>query len=280
MHVGVWEPDREAEPAPTILGVHGITASHVSFASLAAALPGARLIAPDLRGRGRSRDLPGPYGMPTHADDVPTVLRHLDVDQARLVGHSMGAFVALVLADRHAGLVRDLLLVDGGMPLTPPPGVDAAAVAAAVLGPAAARLQMTFPSRTAYREFWAQHPALAPTWDEATTAYVDYDLVGEEPQLRPATRPAALEEDIRELVDGDSVQHALDHLHHPTTWVVAPRGLMDEVPPLCPDAARERWTREHVQVRLVPVLDVNHYTVLLHDRGVRQLLPLLTEVIA
>ncbi|WP_238148985.1 alpha/beta fold hydrolase [Serinicoccus sediminis] len=276
LHVGVWEPEAAGEgvEAPTAVLVHGITASHVSWAALAQALPGVRLVAPDLRGRGRSRDLPAPYGMPRHADDVAAALEHLGVREAVAVGHSMGAFVALVLADRHPHRVRSLHLVDGGMPLLPPPGVAPEDMAAAVLGPAADRLRMTFPSRAAYREFWLGHPALGPHWDEVVAAYVDYDLVGEEPRLSPATRPAALEEDIRELVDGASVRQALESLaSRSATWHVAPRGLMDEVPPLYPDAARDRWTAELPTLRLVPVDDVNHYTVVLAERGVRQLLP-------
>lgn len=281
LHVGVWEPADAGAQTPTALLIHGITASHVSWAGLAAALPGVRLVAPDLRGRGRSRDLPGPYGMPTHADDVAAALGHvgLGLGPVTVVGHSMGGFVSLVLADRHPHLVRSLLLVDGGMPLLPPPGVAPEAVAAAVLGPAADRLRMTFPSHAAYREFWREHPALGPGWNDLTTAYVDYDLTGAEPELRPATRTGALEEDIRELVDGDSVQHALDHLRHPVSWFLAPRGLMDEVPPLYPDAARELWTGRYPDITMLAVEDVNHYTIILEDRGVQQLLPHVQEAL-
>ncbi|AXH98200.1 alpha/beta hydrolase [Ornithinimicrobium avium] len=279
LHVGVWEPEGGGPAPPTVLAVHGITASHVGWAELARQLPGVRIVAPDLRGRGRSRDLPAPYGMPTHADDVAAVLDHLGAGPVVVVGHSMGGFVSLVLADRHPDTVSSLVLVDGGMPLLPPPGVAPDEMAGLVLGPAAERLQMTFPSRAAYRDFWREHPALGPGWTDLTTAYVDYDLVGAEPELRPATRVAALGEDIRELVDGDSVQHALDHLRRPATWLVAPRGLMDEVPPLYPDAARDLWTVRYPAVRMVPVEDVNHYTVIMLAEGAAQVRPHVVEAL-
>ena len=278
LRVGVWEPEDDG-PAPTVLAVHGITASHVSWAELARQLPGVRLVAPDLRGRGGSRDLPGPYGMPTHADAVAAVQRHLGAEDVVVAGHSMGGFVSLVLADRHPELVSSLVLVDGGMPLVPPPGVAPEDMAGLVLGPAAERLRMTFPSREAYREFWGSHPAIGPGWSDLTTAYVDYDLVGTEPELRPATRVDALEEDIRELVDGESVRHALDHLRHPATWLVAPRGLMDEVPPLYPDAARELWTGRYPALRMVAVEDVNHYTIVMLEEGAAQVRPHLVEAL-
>lgn len=280
LHVGVWEPDGPTDgPVPTLLLVHGITASHVCWAELVAALPGVRLVAPDLRGRGRSRDLPGPYGMPTHADDVAAVLDALDLGPTGVVGHSMGAFVALVLADRHPDKVTSLALVDGGMPLVPPPGVAPEAMSMAVLGPAAERLRMTFPDRSAYRDFWAQHPALGAEWTDLTGAYVDYDLVGSPGAMHPATRVRALEEDIRELVDGGSVLHAMDHLRHRTTWFIAPRGLLDEVPPLYPEQAVRRWSEQLPQMKVVHVDDVNHYTVVMLRRGVDQLLPHLQEML-
>ncbi len=274
MHVGVWEPEGGAPAdAPTVVAVHGITSSHVAWPLLAAALPDVRVVAPDLRGRGRSRDLPAPYGMPSHADDVAAVMDHLGVDRATVVGHSMGGFVSLVLADRHPGRVGALVLVDGGLPLLPPPGVAPEALAGAVLGPVADRLAMTFADQDAYRAFWREHPAIGREWTALTEAYVDYDLVEVDGALRPATRAEALHEDIRELVDGDSVRHALDHLRHPTAWLVAPRGLLDEVPPLYPPAAREHWMATYPDLPPVDVADVNHYTIVMLQRGVDQVVP-------
>ena len=56
-----------------VVAVHGITANHAAFHALADALPGVRLIAPDLRGRGASRALPGAYTLDQHAGDVLAV---------------------------------------------------------------------------------------------------------------------------------------------------------------------------------------------------------------
>lgn len=280
MHVAVWEP-RNADPqAPTILAVHGITSSHVAWALVAQALPDVRIVAPDLRGRGGSRDLPAPYGMPSHADDVAVVLDALGIDKAVAVGHSMGAFVSLVLADRHPEKVTSLVLVDGGMPLLPPPGTAPEDLSMAILGPAAQRLQMTFPDHGAYRDYWRDHPAFAE-WVDLTNAYVDYDLVpAAGGGFTPATCVDALNEDIRELVDGDSLLTALGNLRHPVSWLVAPRGLMDEVPPLYPEAARKHWLSEHPQLTLVEVEDVNHYTIVMLARGVDQVVPHVREALS
>lgn len=279
LHLGVWEPESGAADAPTVVAVHGITSSHLAWPLLAAALPDVRIIAPDLRGRGRSNALPGPYGMPTHADDVAAAMDALGVGRAVLVGHSMGAFVSLVLADRHPERIRSLVLVDGGMPLLPPEGATPEELAQAVLGPAAARLRMEFPDREAYRQFFRDHPAFVDAWTDLTSAYVDYDLDGEEPHLRPATAVEALHEDIRELVDGDSLLTALAHLRHDAAWLVAPRGLMNEVPPLYPEAAREHWLTQHPGLDLAEVPDVNHYTIVMNERGMSAVAPAVAQAL-
>ncbi|MFZ5850408.1 MAG: alpha/beta fold hydrolase, partial [Actinomycetota bacterium] len=62
LRVGVW-----GEAGPVVLAVHGITANHRTWDLVADRLPDVRLVAPDLRGRGRSATLPGPFGMARHA---------------------------------------------------------------------------------------------------------------------------------------------------------------------------------------------------------------------
>jgi len=53
---------------PVVLAAPGITSNHRSWALVAAALDGAAtLVAPDLRGRGRSNELPEPYTMAQNA---------------------------------------------------------------------------------------------------------------------------------------------------------------------------------------------------------------------
>jgi pimeloyl-ACP methyl ester carboxylesterase len=70
-----------------------------------------RTIAFDTRGTGRSH-VPGePYGIDELARDAADVL---DGRQARIVGLSMGGYVALTLALAQPGLVRSLVLVGTG----------------------------------------------------------------------------------------------------------------------------------------------------------------------
>src|SRR5580693_9330424 len=166
------------------VGIHGITASAMSWQAVARHMPPDwTLAAPDLRGRGHSRDLPGPYGLDRHARDVTAVLRHFG-GRPVLAGHSMGAYVALLARDAHPQLVRRLVLVDGGLPLPVPEGIDLDATLDATLGPALARLRETFPAVTAYFDFWRAHPALKHAWNADIEDYLRYDLTGPAGALR------------------------------------------------------------------------------------------------
>ena len=278
LHTGIWGP---TDPdAPAVLAIHGVTASHRTWGMVADALPDVRVIAPDLRGRGRSNTLPGPYGMPVHADDLAAVLEALAVPRAVVVGHSMGAFAALVLANRHPHLVDSLVLVDGGLPLDVPSGLSDEQVIQAVLGPAAERLEQVFDSLADYEQFWAPHPAFAGHWNELLRDYLAYDLQPHGSGFRAATRAQALIEDTAELHRGTALLQALDELAHPVRLLRAPRGLLDEEPGLYSPDYISSWQGRLPDLHISDVPDTNHYTVVMDDPGASAVAAVLAEQVA
>ncbi len=72
----------------------------------------ARIIAPDLRGHGLSQKPRSGYTLTTFAADVAGVVEELGAAPATLIGHSLGAIVALYVAAHHGCAVRALILVD------------------------------------------------------------------------------------------------------------------------------------------------------------------------
>ena len=262
--VAVWPADADA---PVVLAVHGITASSRSFLALAAELDGMRVVAPDLRGRGRSDRLPPPYGLEQHATDLRRLLEVIGADRVTLVGHSMGAFVATLLAAAEPERIASVVLVDGGLPLAAPPGVDVSDPRP-MLGPVFERLARVFPSRDAYRDYWRQAPAFARPgdWTEEVEAYIQYDLQPVDGGFRPSANPDAVTADQAELYGSPVHLDALRALQQPVTFVRAPRGLQDESPGLYPP---DRTPTDLVpQLELVEVPDVNHYTILMTSPGV------------
>jgi pimeloyl-ACP methyl ester carboxylesterase len=71
----------------------------------------AQLILPDLRGHGASPAPKGVYRMDTLASDVALLMDRLEIEQAILVGHSMGGYVALSFTSCYPGRVGGLALV-------------------------------------------------------------------------------------------------------------------------------------------------------------------------
>ncbi|GAB3746677.1 alpha/beta fold hydrolase [Nocardiopsis nanhaiensis] len=245
-----------SSPGLPVLAVHGITANGLSFARAAQELSargGPPLIAPDLRGRGRSADLPGPYGLAAHVDDLVAVLDSRGVRRTVVIGHSMGAFAANLLAVRHPDRVAGLLLVDGGHGLPVPPDTDIDAV----LGPAMARLRMTFAGPDAYRAFWRDHPAFRGRWNTWVDDYVLRDLVGAEPRMRSACHEAAVRVDGAQVLADEEVLGAIHRLPCPARLLWAARGLMDESPGLY-TAERLAGLPENIEILELP--EDNHYT--------------------
>ncbi|MDN4489237.1 alpha/beta fold hydrolase [Demequina sp. SYSU T00068] len=269
--VGVWEPDGDA--VGEALLIHGVTSSHLAWAHIAALLPGMRLVAPDLRGRGGSREVAGPAGMAAHAADMVAVMDAFGMDAPLVVGHSMGGFVAVVLADVAPDRVGRLLLLDGGLPLGVPAGLTPEDLVRTVLGPTAARLSMTFADTAAYLEFWRAHPAFARDWTPELEDYFAYDLVESGNGLRPATTYETTAEDTVDLHTGDALRVALDHLRVPTTLLTAPRGLLDEAPGLYAAERLEELLRLYPSVAHREVPDVNHYTLVMSPRGAEEVAP-------
>jgi lipase len=263
--VGVW-----GEDGPLVVAAHGITSHHLGFGLVGADLgTDHRFLAADLRGRGRSRDLPGPYGMARHAADLAEVVKAYG-GSAVVVGHSMGCWAAIELVRAYPMLVDRLVLVDGGPPLPAPPGLEGEPTPAqveeaiaATVGTAYARLAMTFPDAEAYRALWRAHPSFQE-WNPAMDAYADYDLVptgGPDGALRPACLVEAASRDARDLYPWAAPPPG--PLPVPAVFLRAERGMFDAEPMFAPGEAT-RWF-PGVQER--DVADVNHYTITLSPRG-------------
>ncbi len=73
-----------------------------------------RVIGTDLWGHGRSPDREGPFTLESFSDDVAELIERVAGGRAHVVGHSIGAAVALVLALRRPELVDLLALISGG----------------------------------------------------------------------------------------------------------------------------------------------------------------------
>ena len=77
-----------------------------------------RVIATDLWGHGRTADREGPFSLDSFATDVAELIERIAGGPAHVLGHSIGAAVALILTMRRPELVRKLIEISGGFDVT------------------------------------------------------------------------------------------------------------------------------------------------------------------
>jgi pimeloyl-ACP methyl ester carboxylesterase len=109
----------DGPPGRTLVHVHGLGESGLGFEELVhrEELAGWRHLVPDLPGYGRSAWPAAPLTLAETADRLAGWLASPSLGPVVLLGHSMGAVVALLAAERHPGLCRALVDVEGNKSL-------------------------------------------------------------------------------------------------------------------------------------------------------------------
>lgn len=259
----------ERGDAPVALAIHGITSTSRTWLATARALGDrAALVAVDLRGRGCSSELPRPYGLDAHVQDMLAVLDAAGIARAVVAGHSLGAYIAARLAVDRPDRVAHLVLVDGGLTIPESVGTAPAQFIAEFLGPTFERLETTFPDLAAYQAWWAAHPAVAGSDVSRADldAYAAHDLVGEPPHMRsPITAQVVRDDGLDLFGKPDAPALAV-----PAVFLCAPRGMVDDPHPMQPLSIVRDWAAgDPGRRRVVEVPDTNHYTIAWGAHGAR-----------
>lgn len=241
---------------PAIVCIHGLTANHTCWASLADTFsPAHRLIAYDLRGRGGSDKPPTGYSLEIHGQDLGALLDHFGLKRAILAGHSLGAHIAVRFAARQPGRVSRLILFDGG--------IDVRAEILDSLAPAVNRLGVEFPSLEAFLAMMRGLPMFAGRWNDYLDRYFRYDVETlASGVVRSKVARHAIAEELANLQ-----RERLWVYHHqiksPTLIFRAPDGLLTATDCLMTQEEGTAMQRAIARSRLVVVPGTNHYTVLL-----------------
>lgn len=108
----------EAQKKP-ILALHGWLDNAASFELLATQVQSKKIIALDLMGHGRSSHRPPnqSYYIWDNVTDIYRVMQALSIEKIDLIGHSLGASIAMLFAACFPEKVDKLFLIDGGVPL-------------------------------------------------------------------------------------------------------------------------------------------------------------------
>lgn len=129
-----------------VIAIHGLTRNSADFSGIAPliAASGRRVLAVDVRGRGRSDRATDPmtYTPDVYAKDVLTLMHEAGVERAVFLGTSMGGLITMALAGQASRKVSAAILNDIGPEVSPEGLMRIAA--------------------------YSGQPVDTPTWDEAT----------------------------------------------------------------------------------------------------------------
>lgn len=98
-----------------VVALHGLASNARWWDLVSPHLAPRRVVAVDQRGHGRSQRTDEGYDFATVVDDARGVVQALGLGPVVVAGHSWGASVALWWAAEHAGEVRAVVCVDGGV---------------------------------------------------------------------------------------------------------------------------------------------------------------------
>jgi pimeloyl-ACP methyl ester carboxylesterase len=108
--------------APVVLCLHGLMRNSRDFEDLAPRLAARyRVVVPDVRGRGFSARDPNRsnYQISVYVSDLLQLCAGLGIERARIIGTSMGGFMAMVLGALQPQLVEAIILNDVGPEVDP-----------------------------------------------------------------------------------------------------------------------------------------------------------------
>ncbi len=101
-----------AADRPLVALLHGATMDHRMFEEQIVVLLGEyRVLVWDARSHGKSRPAAGDFDLGDCADDLLAILDHLGVEQAALVGQSMGGYIAQQFYLRYPQRARAIVII-------------------------------------------------------------------------------------------------------------------------------------------------------------------------
>jgi pimeloyl-ACP methyl ester carboxylesterase len=190
--------------SPLVLLHGGMLTIDLNFAGLIPTLARRHLvIGVELQGHGRTANIDRPLTPAASAADVVALLDHLGIERAHVLGHSMGAAVALELAVSHADRVRSVVPISAS--------VRAEGMHEDLTDPAKMATSDRMPTAEDFAAFRAAYLELSPHPDQfddflASLSSSQADLEGwTDEQLAGITAPVLLVQGDRDFV---TIEHA------------------------------------------------------------------------
>jgi pimeloyl-ACP methyl ester carboxylesterase len=259
IQLACWEGVKD-----NILCIHGLTANCRCWDRIIAGLaPEFRVLAMDLRGRGLSDKPSEGYSVEQHIMDVACLLEDQGLEQVTLMGHSLGAYIALAFAARHPDRVRKLILMDAGGHLEQARWDQIHQA----IKPAVDRLGKIFQSFEHYTAPLKLAPFLQP-WTRFLDTYFRYETEDVDGGVRSRTPVEAILEEISHIHEFNAAR-LYSAVTCPVLILRATDGIISTEDLVLPEDAAERMVREIAHARRVDVKSTNHYSILFEANEMR-----------
>jgi pimeloyl-ACP methyl ester carboxylesterase len=246
------------EQGPPVVCIHGITANAFCFQAIADELASDHCVfAYDLRGRGDSDKPKEGYSVPLHVTDLAQLIDALGLERPVLIGHSLGAMIALYFAAHYPDKLSKLVLIDAGAPLAwKTPEEQPAWLTASI-----SRLGTPIPSFQEYVERLKAAPFLGPYWNDYLDMYFDHDAQrnSDGSVASKSYREGVLEEG-RRFAEADPEQQ-WSSVRVPTLLLRAGQGLFFDNDQLLSEAAAWAIQRNIKNCQYMNFPTLNHYTI-------------------
>jgi pimeloyl-ACP methyl ester carboxylesterase len=244
------------EEGPPVICIHASTTNAFCFQALADELAADhQVIAYDLRGRGDSDKPEEGYSISFHAEDLAELIYELGLERPILIGHALGALIALYFAVHYPAKLHKLVLIDAS---APPPGHAPEEQPAWLTG----HLGTPFPSYQEYTAHLKALPFLGPYWNAYFDLYFRQDVYsGYDGTITAKTyRQGIIEEGqhIHEIIP----EKLWPQVNVPTLLLRAGQGLFSDNDQLFTEEAAQSARQAIPACYYVNFPGLNHYTIL------------------
>lgn len=240
----------------TIIAIHGLTGTHKNMQYYAEALKGEyRFIAFDLRGRGNSSEADQDTSIYRHSQDVIDLIHAMNIENPILLGHSMGAFISMIVASRLKS-VKGVILLDGAASMS--------ARQREIVKPSLGRLSKKYDTRESYsEEVKGIYQKLGIGWTPLLKETVEYEIHRVDSHWEHKSDEQTILQDFESFYTfkPEDICQNVDC----RTLLIYAKGKIGAFSALFFEkdyAAVKRYTR-HLQTM---VTDCNHYTMVFEER--------------
>lgn len=240
----------------TIIAIHGLTGTHKNMHYYAKKFKGDyRFIAVDLRGRGNSAETDAEPSIFKHAEDILGLIKELKIENPILLGYSMGAFIAAIVASKLKS-TRAVILLDGA--------AKASDHQKGIVQPSLGRISREFTSKEHYvTEIQKIYSNLGIEWNDVLQDTVEYEVAPVGDHWENKSTESRILADFESFFTFDP-KEICSQIDCPVLLVYA-EGNIGAMPPLFYLTDYDQ-TRQYTKTIETVVSDCNHYTMVFEKR--------------